>query len=233
MKTHVFILAGVLIATLATGQHRELNEIEVIPPTFKSEGPNSINEYLQQRIEFPATEIKWGRMGTVVLGFVVTPEGTLNNIHVINSISYEIDMEVIRALKSTEGKWTPGTIDKEAVEMLNEVAVVFKLHPDDNFFQIAKKHLDKGNQALFINDQPEKALKHFNRGINLLPNDETLLAVRGLCKYKLGDETGANRDWDRSVLIAKRNGTSDDLENMLKIQAKTPDIDEFLRALRD
>ena len=219
------------MATIATGQNLELKEIEVTPPAFKGEFPNSVNEYLQSRVEYPAEELKWEKQGTVVAGFVVTTEGKLINIHIINSISQAIDMEVIRALKSTNRMWTPGIINGEAVEMPNEVSVVFKLNPQVNFIELAKKHMQTGNQALFVKDQPEKALKHFNRGINLLPNDETLLAVRGLCKYKLGDETGAHRDWDRSKLLAKRNGTSAEIENLAKIPDNSQEYDEKLRAL--
>ena len=55
--------------------------------------------------------------------------------------------------------------------------------------------------------------------------------MRGLCKYKLGDETGANRDWDRSKLLAKRNGTSAEIENLAKIPDNSQKYDEMLRAL--
>jgi TonB family protein len=233
MKTRVFILASMLMSFIAFGQNLELKEIEVTPPVFKSEVPNTIVEYLQKRVVYPQSEIKWRTQGTVVIEFTVTPEGKLKNYEIIHSVSNEIDNEVIRVLKSTEGMWLPGMINGEIGAMQKEVTVEFKLNPHVDFIEDAKKYLQKGNLALFIKGQPEKALKYFNMGINLLPNDETLLAVRGLCKYKMGDETGATRDWDRSVLIAKRNGTSDYIENMLKIQAGTPDIDEFLRALRE
>lgn len=42
-----------------------------------------------------------------------------------------------------------------------------------------------------------KALKHFDRGINILPNNEDLLIARSLCRMKLGDPEGAERDWTR------------------------------------
>lgn len=219
------------MAAIATSQNRELKEIEVTPPTFTSEVPNTINEYVQKRVEYPQSEIKLRIQGTVVVGFLVTPEGKLKNIEIINSVSYAIDNEVIRALKSTDGKWTPGVINGEAVAMSNEVSVVFQLNPRVNFIEIAKEHMQKGNQALFVKDQPEKALKHFNRGINFLPNNETLLAMRGYCKYKLGDETGANRDWDRSKMLAKRNGTSAEIENLARIPDNSQEYDEMLSTL--
>jgi TonB family protein len=218
MKTSVFIIAGILIAAIATAQNQELKENKVTPPSYKGEAPISINEYLQKRIEFPAAELKWGRQGTVVIGFAVTPEGKLKNIEVINSVSNSIDMEVIRVLKSTDGMWTPGIINGEPAAMSNEISVVFKLYPEDNFIELAKKYMRKGNEALFVKNKPDKALKYFSRGITLLPNDENLLAIRGLCKYKLGDENGANSDWDRSKMLAKRHGTIIEIESLANIQ---------------
>ncbi|MEN8118316.1 MAG: hypothetical protein ABFS16_15120, partial [Bacteroidota bacterium] len=45
----------------------------------------------------------------------------------------------------------------------------------------------------------KKALKHFNHGIRYCPNDKALLYIRGLCRYELGDENGARKDWNRIV----------------------------------
>jgi TonB family protein len=209
MKTSVFFLAGMLIAAIVTGQNEELKEIEVTPPILKSKVSNTLNAYFQNRVEFPATEIKWGKQGVVVVEFVVTPEREVKNIEVINSVSYAIDNEVIRVLKSTSGMWIPGIINGKTVAMPGEISVVFKINTKDNFTEIAKKYMNKGNHALFVKNQPEKALKFFNQGINYLPNNETLLAVRGLCRYRLGDEAGANRDWERTKVLAQRNGNTE------------------------
>ncbi len=231
MKRSVFILAGMLIAAIATGQNQELKKHKVTPPVFKGEVPNSINAYVQKRAEYPATELKQRRQGTVVAGFVITPTGELINIEIINSVSDAIDNEVIQLLKTTNGRWTPGYLNGEAVAMPIEVAVVFKLFPDDNFTRIAKNYFQKGIKALFVSNKPEKALKYLNRGINFLPNDETLLAVRGLCKFKLGDETGANRDWERSKFLANKNGTSTEIDMLARIPDNSQEYSEMLRAL--
>lgn len=231
MKTSVFFLAGMLIAVIATGQNQELEKFKVTQPAFMGEYPNSINAHIQKKAEFPATELKWGVQGTVVAGFVITPTGELKNIEIINSVSDAIDNEVIQVLKRTNGMWRPGVVNGEAVAMPNEVSVVFKLYQEDNFIEIAENYLQKGLNAFFVKDKPEKALKYFNQGINFLPNDEAMLAVRGLCKFKLGDETGANRDWKRSKYLAKRNGTSTEIDNLAKIPDNSEEYDEMLRAL--
>ncbi len=214
MKTSVIFFAMTLTAVVAFGQEQKLNEIKVTAPIFQSEIFYSANDFLEHAFEFPAKSKKAGLQGTEVVQFTVTTDGQITDFKVLNSVSPEIGQEVIRILEVTNGKWAPGTVEGKPVAMKKEVSVVFKNNPATNFVELANKHLQKGNQALFIKDQPEKALKHFNRGINFLPNEKTLLAVRGLCKYKLGDETGANHDWDRLKILAKRNNEFPELEEL-------------------
>jgi TonB family protein len=231
MKTSIIFFAITLTAVVVFGQEQELNEIQVTAPQFQSEIFYSANDFLEHAVEFPAKSKNAGLQGTEVIQFTVTTDGDITDFIVINSVSPEIDQEVIRILEVTNGKWAPGTVNGKPATMGKEVSVVFKNNPAINFVDLANKHLQKGNQALFIKDQPEKALKHFNQAINFLPNDETLLAVRGLCKYKLGDETGANRDWDRSKLLAKRNGTTIDIENLAISPDNSSEFDEMIRSL--
>jgi tetratricopeptide (TPR) repeat protein len=232
MKTSVIFFSMLLTASVAFGQEQKLNEIKVTAPQFRNEIFHSANDFLEHSVEFPAKSKNAGLQGTEVIQFTVTTEGQVTDFMVINSVSTEIDLEVIRILEVTNGKWTPGTVNGEPVAMTKEVSVVFKNNPATNFAELANKHLQKGNQALFVKNQPEKALKYFNRGITLLPNDETLLVVRGLCKYKLGDETGASRDWDRFKVLAERNGTTTEIENLAIIPENTREHVELLRALQ-
>lgn len=214
MKTSLFVVAGMLIAAIATGQNRELKTIDVTPPSFKNEVTKSIDDYLREHVEYPAEARNWKLQGTEVIQFTVTPEGKLTDFEVLNSVSSEIDKEVIRTLETSSGKWVAGTINGEKVSMETEVSLAFMLNPNDNFTEMAKWNLRKGNELLFIKEQPKKALRFFDYAINLLPDNETIHAVRGLCKYRLGDENGANRDWDRANLLAARKGISNDFKNM-------------------
>jgi tetratricopeptide (TPR) repeat protein len=101
--------------------------------------------------------------------------------------------------------WIPGTVNGESVAMVKEVSVIFKLSENSDFVAKAKSHLEQGNKMLFENKKPEKALKYFDKSIKLLPNEETLLAVRGLCKYEIGDYKGAQHDWDRLKALIDKN----------------------------
>ena len=186
-----------LAAAFAFAQNQDLQEIKVTAPQFRSEFYQNLNDFLLSGIEYPIESIKTGNEGTEVIQFVITPMGNITDIRVINSISEIIDLEMIRILEITAGMWIPGTANGEPVAMEKEISVVFKISQKSDFVTKAKCYLVLGNKMLFINNKPEKALKYFDKGITLLPNEETLLAVRGLCKYEMGDIEGAKNDWNR------------------------------------
>jgi tetratricopeptide (TPR) repeat protein len=196
-----------IISVITFGQNSKSNsleEIEVIPPTFPEaelifQGKNveSINDYLSNNIEFPQMSVNCGLQGTEVIQFIVTPKGELTDFNVINSVCSEIDREVIRILEVTSGLWKPAHINGEPVAMVKEVSLAFKLNEKNDFRVMAKKFAKQGDKMLFIKKDPKRALKYYDMGITLSPNEESLLATRGLCKYELGDEEGARRDWNR------------------------------------
>ncbi|HSO87718.1 MAG TPA: energy transducer TonB [Draconibacterium sp.] len=228
MKTNLFFAAGMLIAAIATGQNKELTAIEVTPPSFKSEVPKSISDFLQKNVEYPPEASVWKHQGTEVVQFVITPEGKLTDFTVINSVSPDIDKEVIRVLELTSGSWMPGTINGEPASMETEVSMVFMLNPKDDFVEIAKCNMKKGNELLFVKDNPKRALKYFDWAMNYLPHNETIHAIRGLCKYRLGDENGAESDWQRANLLAERNGKDFDFKNLA---VNSNNLEDFERML--
>jgi TonB family protein len=204
MKKSVIFLASMAITMIAAGQkQRILEEITITPPKFSGAETfvqgnyfKSVDDYLRNTVQYPQEAVNNGTEGTEVLKFVITSLGKLADFIIINSVSDEFDEEVIRTLKMTGGMWQPGSINGKPVDMEKEVAVTFKLHPTDDFVAMAKKYLDQGNKML-MKGNPGKALKLFDKGINVLPNEQALLAVRGLCRYQLGDEDGAIRDMNR------------------------------------
>lgn len=201
-----------LAAAFASGQNQDLQEIKVTPPKFRSEFYQNLNDFLLSGIEYPVESIKAGNEGTEVIHFVITPMGNITDIRIINSISEIIDLEMKRILEITAGMWIPGTANGEPVFMEKEISVVFKISEKSDFVAKAKSNLELGNKMLFEKKNPEKALKYFDKSITLLPNEETLLAVRGLCKYEMGDIESAKNDWNRLKILEEKN----DAESLIK-----------------
>jgi tetratricopeptide (TPR) repeat protein len=213
MKTILLIAMCLAFFAVVQGQEREINpgQSDITPPEFHGKNFEmftqdkpcaSLNDYLRGCACYPDESIKRRVEGTEVVEFVVTPEGKLTAFYVINSLSPEIDAHVISLLEKTSGMWSPCRIDNKVVPMRSEVSIVFKWNEFEelkaaDFPEKAKIHFDKGSRQLLVLRKPEKAIKHFNAGIRYLPKDESLLMIRGICRYELGDENGALNDWER------------------------------------
>jgi TonB family protein len=204
MKKSVIFLAGTMITMIATGQNqRTMEEITVTPPKFSAaetliQGKYfaTVDDYLMHTVQYPQEAVNNGNQGTEVVRFVVTPSGNVTGISVINSICPEIDEEVIRMLQFTNGLWKPGSINGKAVAMEQEVSVAFKLHPSRDFVAMAKDYLKQGNKML-LKGNTRRALSFYDKAVTLLPNEEALLAVRGMCRYQTGNTDGAAADCKR------------------------------------
>jgi tetratricopeptide (TPR) repeat protein len=246
MKTTLIFLVCMLIAAYSEAQNRpnsfknELTENEIIPPRFcasnkviQGEYFETIDEFLCKNVVYPEDSRNCGFYGTELIKFRVSQSGEPTHFDVINSVCKKMDEEVIKVLQMTEGMWVPATVNGQPVDMDVEVSVVFALHPSTDFVLLAKNYLKRGNQNLFEKNNPKKALRFYNMGIKLLPNNETLLAARGLCKYELGDENGAIRDWERFKTVTERNDSLPETENFALSFNAMKGYPEMMKTIKD
>jgi tetratricopeptide (TPR) repeat protein len=214
MKTNLISITLTAIFTLvfaptyAQDGQRQLEEARITPPKFPArqlavhgQYASSIDEYLTLHVQYPSASTHPRATGTEVVCIKITAEGMVMSCQVINSVSREIDEEVIRVLETTSGNWVPGTVNGEPSTMTKEVSLVFKPHPDYDLVGHAREQQAKGNRLLFIKEDPNRALKYFNQAVKLLPFQESILAARCICKYELGDENGAMEDLDRIMAL--------------------------------
>lgn len=213
MKTRLIFLFLMMCSFMLLGQNQKptmLQEIKSSPPKFTGiektvpilveEKYPTIEDYLIKNVVYPEEDLKFWVQGTEIVQFNVTPMGEITDISVVNSVSKQIDNEMIRVLRTTNGMWRPGFNDQNAVTMEKEVAMVFKvgdMPAKYDFKYWARKHYANGSKMLFVNSNPKKAIKHFDNGIVLMPNDKALLVLRGLTRYELGNKEGALKDWTR------------------------------------
>ncbi|MEI7526883.1 MAG: energy transducer TonB [Mariniphaga sp.] len=219
MKRTVIILLSMLISVITWGQEKQqfsskTIEVNMSPPRFVGNSKlstvanenrfGSLNDYVARHIQIPEVSREFQEEGTEVIQFVVTPKGEVTGFNIINSLSPDIDKEIIRVLKTTNGLWRPGLNNGEPVEMGKELSINFKLSNGDdgtNFVEIAKIFFKKGNRQLLVKANLKGAINNYNKAMRYLPNDKCLLATRGICKYGLGDKTGACQDWSRIKVL--------------------------------
>jgi len=209
-----------LVAAFAAGQNKNLDEVKITPPQFtgisnvtalQSQHPNKVlQDYLQTNFIYPKEAIKCNRQGTEVVKFVVTPEGSVTDVNIINGVCPSIDEELVRVLKTTSGMWIPAHGDEQPVAMEKEVSMIVVLEdninhrystPQELFTKKATDYFEKGVEKLFVDRNAKKALKLFDKGVNYLPYDKNLLLMRGLCRFETDDQEGARSDWDRMTSL--------------------------------
>jgi tetratricopeptide (TPR) repeat protein len=204
-----------MLTIIALGQEPEANvkEVKVTAPQFagienaveilNARESATIIDYLAKNIQYPEKDAKCFNQGTEVIQFTVTTEGELTDFVIINSVSREIDQEMIRVLKTTNGMWIPGINENEPTEGTIHVSLAFCTENNSSksvteiFTEKATHYFKDGNNTFLVKHNPKKALKYYNHAINYLPNDKSLLLVRGVCRFETGDKEGAHQDWER------------------------------------
>lgn len=227
MKTKVLFTIFVMWGFVAFGQQEtlispaQIGEIKVTPPEFTgiivaktTTDLSLISSYLMGNVSYPDNDAEHGSQGTEVVQFTVTADGNVKDFKVINSVSWEIDQEIIRALKTTDGMWKPGYNNNQKVDMTKEVSLMFCIRKMEKpvreiFTDRATLSYNKGSKALFEKGNVHKALKCFDDGINYLPYDKGLLMLRGICRYELGNKEGAIEDWNRMSSLGSDIDMSD------------------------
>ena len=94
-------------------------------PYFPGGGPEMI-KFIRENIQYPASAKEYGIQGRVILRFVVTETGTIENITLLRSLDPACDKEAIRLLKSMH-KWIPGKQKGENVSVYYTLPIVFRL----------------------------------------------------------------------------------------------------------
>ena len=239
MKAKYFFSIIFAIAVLACTVHTEiLAQPSITSPEFTLEGSmweqleiNNVEDFLKEFARYPEHASSWDLVGTVVVDFVVTTEGEVTNIHIINSVSNDLDAEMIRLVEGTSGMWIPGKIEGTPAPLKKEVALTFTPDPNIDPVKIAKEHLDKGNQELFGNNNAKRALTHYNKAVTILPYEKDLLSLRSLCYYDLGKKEEARRDWERIINLNLEERSQLETGYLIVKMKDLEGFSEFQRAL--
>lgn len=96
----------------------------------RASGDNGWNAYLAKNIKYPQNDRENGVEGTVIVGFEIHKDGTVQNVEILRGIGGECDLEAARVV-SAGPRWEPGKIAGEAVNTRMSVPIQFKLSSAD------------------------------------------------------------------------------------------------------
>lgn len=124
---------GVDIATLqdhkvivaAEEPEEKIFEVVEQPASFPG-GQAALMTWLSENIRYPVIAQENGIQGRVILQFVVSSDGTIDDIKVVRGVDPSLDREATR-LVSEMPKWIPGRQGGRAVKVRFTLPIVFRL----------------------------------------------------------------------------------------------------------
>jgi protein TonB len=112
------------VVTEDTSKPKVFDHVEVMP-TFPG-GEKELLAWLSKNIEYPTIAAEQGISGKVILRFVVTPDGSVDNVEIQKSLDPSCDKEAIRGVKKMP-KWIPGKQNGNPVYVYYSLPVTFRL----------------------------------------------------------------------------------------------------------
>jgi protein TonB len=95
-------------------------------PSFPG-GEAELRKWLQDNIVYPTIALERGIQGRVSLRFVVTSDGTIDEVTVLKGLDPSCDKEAIRVVKKMP-KWIPGKQNGNPAYVYFSLPVVFKIN---------------------------------------------------------------------------------------------------------
>jgi TonB family protein len=89
-------------------------------------GAKAWQNYLSANIQYPKAAIKKNIQGTVIVQFIVTKEGKVQDVIIDKSVHPSLDKEAIRLIKNSPN-WIPAQQDGKKVNSYKKQPIVFML----------------------------------------------------------------------------------------------------------
>lgn len=123
---YLSLVLGLSLAFTATVQAQvtAVDPVDELP--IPPKGMKGFTKYLLENLKYPITARESGTQGMVVLSFVVTAEGKIDAVEVLQGIGNGCDEEAVRVI-TRSGTWSPGIKDGKAVATRMNFPVNFKL----------------------------------------------------------------------------------------------------------
>lgn len=99
------------------------------PTSSKAQFPGGLPamfDYISDEVDYPKTARELGDEGSVMVQFVVSPDGSITNIELMNFVSPELDAEALRVVQEMPN-WQPAQYNGRAVKSKVVVPIRFAI----------------------------------------------------------------------------------------------------------
>ena len=106
-------------------ENKVYNIVEQMPE-YSGGGMAKLFDYIKDSLQYPASDKKMAKEGTVFVQFVVEKDGSLTSFECLRSPSNDMCKEAQRLIRES-GKWKPGKQNGKVVRVKEIIPVKFKL----------------------------------------------------------------------------------------------------------
>lgn len=100
-------------------------EMVEVSPEYPG-GPAEMSKFISKNIRYPMLELENGIQGRVYVGFIVMPNGEIDEVKIRRSVSTALDNEAIRIVKSMP-RWKPGMQNGQPIKVKYVLPITFKI----------------------------------------------------------------------------------------------------------
>lgn len=127
--------------------------------------------------------------GLHLVSFIISKKGGIDSLKTLKTMGPKFEEMFEKSFKKTQNMWTPAYLNGKPVSVLRYCRI--RYYGDiGNFF------LEQNANALYQNQEFDKALPLFKQVFEIRKDDTELMYKIGICKLVAGDADGACKDWN-------------------------------------
>lgn len=177
-------------------------------------GAPTFYDTIYYELGYPSSGYERHIVGTTIAMLIITPQGEMKEVKILNPLGFGFDRAVQQALSTTKDIWLADRHSKRDIALFVPISFVLKgteynrtlpeldfLMPEIviNSYDTRRIRRDvwlvtKANH-LYIEKKYRRAMKYLNELIRRNPFDKNLFIMRGTARHQTGDISGACDDF--------------------------------------
>ncbi|WP_439185486.1 energy transducer TonB [Carboxylicivirga taeanensis] len=159
----LLLLTSGIIAQEETIKQKFIKETRIEAPVFigqyepKTATHQTLNQYLQQQLDYLASFDFDGSEGIVSVEFTVETDGHVSNAFITNSVSKTLDQAVLKAIENSSSLWQAGIINGQPSAMEKSVLVKFDIPGNASHNKLASEYLTKAINKVYAVEELQEA----------------------------------------------------------------------------
>lgn len=198
MKKPISFLVITLLTFYSVAQSQPIQKTDSVPTIEKARYlKEDLEKGLMKKTMYPSDALRSGIQGDVVFSFMITKEGKLENILMVNSMNVGLSPSAYNALSQLDQNWNPAKENGKPIDKKYTIVFRYRLYTN------SKPADPKDEAAGYVKRKKyDKALKSYNEAIDDNPYDYQLFESRSQVKEILGDLEGSKQDHKTSTILS-------------------------------